>query len=51
MCTNCGVSARNEDTNTTGISAALSSIFQSSLQTTGSPATALQAMFTVLDMM
>ncbi len=51
MCTNCGISPRNADTNTTGISAALSSIFQSSVQTTYSPATALQAMFTVLNMM
>jgi len=51
MCTNCGISGRNADTNTTSISAALSSIFQSSLQTSGSPAKALQAMFTVLNMM
>jgi len=51
MCTNCGISDRNIDTNTTGISSAFSSIFQTSLRTSRSPAKALQAIFTVLNMM
>ncbi len=51
LCTNCGVSVQTINTNTTGVSAALSSIFQSSLQQTGSAATALSAMFTVVNMM
>lgn len=49
LCTNCGRSVANINTNTTGVSAALSSIFQSSLQKTGSVATALSAMFTVVN--
>ncbi|KAN0108201.1 hypothetical protein V8E51_007943 [Hyaloscypha variabilis] len=50
LCTGCGVSANNENTNTTAISSALSSIFQSSLKSSGSAAKAMQAMFTVLNM-
>ena len=51
LCTNCGYSVGNINTNTTGISAALSSIFQSSLQQTGSAATAMSAMLTTVNMM
>jgi hypothetical protein len=51
MCTNCGKSVMNIDTNTTGISSALSSIFQSSLKQSGSAAKALQAIFTTISMM
>lgn len=52
LCTNCGISPQSAtDTNTTGISAALSSIFQSSLKASGSTAKAMQAMLTVLNMM
>jgi hypothetical protein len=51
LCTNCGVSVQSKDTNTTAISAALSSIFQSSVKASGSTARALQAMLTVVNMM
>lgn len=50
MCTNCGKSVMNIDTNTTGISSALSSIFQSSIQQTGSAARGLQAIFSIVSM-
>lgn len=51
LCTYCGTSWRDPGgTNTTGISAAFSSIFQSSIQKSGSAATALNAVFTVMNM-
>ncbi|KAE9377841.1 hypothetical protein N431DRAFT_365821 [Stipitochalara longipes BDJ] len=50
LCTGCAVSKNNENTNTTAIGNALSSVFQSSLKSSGSAAKAMQAMFTVLNM-
>jgi hypothetical protein len=49
LCTNCMTSWT--DNNTFSIHVALSSIFQTSIRTSGSAATALQALFTVVNMM
>jgi hypothetical protein len=49
LCTNCMTSWT--DDNAFGIHMALSSIFQTSIRTSGSVATALQALFTVVNMM
>jgi hypothetical protein len=49
LCTNCMVGTT--DDNTFGIHMALSSIFQTSIKASGSVATALQALFTVVNMM
>lgn len=49
LCTNCMVGAT--DDNTFGIHMALASVFQTSIKATGSVATALQALFTVVNMM
>ncbi|CZR59683.1 uncharacterized protein PAC_09577 [Phialocephala subalpina] len=51
LCTYCAIGSTSKgDTNTTGISRALSSIFQSSVQQSGSTATALNAVLTVMNM-
>ncbi|KUJ12024.1 uncharacterized protein LY89DRAFT_688497 [Mollisia scopiformis] len=51
LCTYCAIGKESVgDTNTTGISGALSSIFQSSLQQSGSTANALSAVLTVMNM-
>jgi hypothetical protein len=49
LCTNCMTSVT--DNNTFGIHSALSAIFQTSIRTSGSLATSLQALFTVVNMM
>lgn len=50
LCTGCAASKNNADTNTAAVSNALSSIFQSSMKSSGSAAKAMQALFTVLNM-
>ncbi|PVH84381.1 hypothetical protein DL98DRAFT_611049 [Cadophora sp. DSE1049] len=51
LCTNCGYSARSINSDATSISAALGSIFQSSIRASGSTAKALQAILTIVNMM